>query len=317
MLKYIWLLILLFTHLSIAQSQAVLGEGSFLAKNSDGLQFIKEQLIYEAMKDIITKELKTLNLNPELFWQKYNDSLDYSLKPVDESLKRRFGVGTSKENSKDLEKYTDAMRLKRLKARLKYSGLNGVMTSYSIKRMSRSAQNSNSRFIRLEAKINRSYLSKIYFRFVQGKKSSEYGGLYIQTQYELRNFSYTDLGVENEKDFTSVINEHWISWFSKNKPTNIANIEILNEDKEAKLKDFQSLPVEKQFESVPEVFENSLLLHVKLILDLKNYSTALKEHEFSFKGYIYLQDLQTGKVLMQGSIPTDLQKYRNLKKNER
>lgn len=315
MLRFIWLLLLI-SQVTFAQSSAVIGEGRFLAKDSDSLQFIKKQLIHEALKDVISKEIKQLNLNLELFWQKYNDSLDDSLKTVDESLKRRFGIGTDKENSKEVEKYTDALRSKRLSARLKFAGLNRVMTSYSIKRMSRSTQNPSSRFIKLEAKINRPYLSKIYYRFVQGKKSSEYGGLYINTEYELVNCSYSDLGVENEKDFTQVLGQHWLEWFSKNKPENLANIEILDEDKITQLKEFQAAPLEKQFEVVPEIFVNSLLLNVKIKIDLQNHSPILKEHQFHYSGNVYLQDLQTGKILMQGNIPLDSQKYSNVNSEE-
>lgn len=315
MLKYLLLFMVFFTQVTFAQTKLVVGDGKFNAKETDALDFVKKQLIHEALLDIVTKELKEIGLNDELFWQKYNDGFETTIKSAQESLKTRFGIGTDKENAKSLEQYNDSLRFKKLNTRIKYANLHRVLSSYSIKRMSRAPQNPSLRFIKLEAKVDRSLLSKIYFQFVQGKKSSEYGSLFINTEYELINCSYSDLGVENEKDFTSVLNKHWLDWFNNNRPENIANIEILDEDKKAKLKEFQSLPIEKSFDSIPDIFINSLLISIKVKVDLQEYSKVLKEHEFQYSGDIFLQDLQTGKIISQGSIPIDIQKYSNVADN--
>lgn len=317
--KYLLLtLLFVFWNITIlkAQSNYVVGEGRFKSEQNESLGFIKEQLKHEAFLNIISKELDFLQLNADLFWQKYQEKLDDNLSLVDEDLKKRYKIGTDQETIKLRDLYVEKLREKRLKKRLRFGNLHRVIRSYAIKRMSRSSQNPKVRFIKLEAKVDRDLLSKFYYKFVQGKKSSDFGSLFVNVEYELENCSYTDIGVDNKSDFTSVVNEHWLEWLSKNKPKNIANIEILDEDRKSKLKEYQSLPIEKLLESIPEVFENSLLLNIKVVIDQKSINPSFKEYEFSYKSDLYLQDLQTNKILMQKSIPLASQRYSGVKKED-
>jgi hypothetical protein len=314
MLKYLLCLILMTGQMAFAQSKYVAGEGKFKADDGDSLSFIKKQLIHEAFIDVLSKEMDEMDMNKELFWQKFNESFDNMLAPADEALKKKYKIEDEKVDPKNKQRYVDALRLKKLKNRLRFGNLHRIIRSYAVKRMSRSAQDPKSRFIQLEAKVDRNLLAKTYYRFVQGKKSSDYGSLYINVEYELQHCSYTDLGVENDKDFTSVVNQHWLEWLSSesNKPKNIANIEIIDESKKKQLKEYQSLPLDKLLDSIPEIFVNSLLLNIKVVIDRKNFNKEFKEYEFSYDGAIYLQDLQTGKILTEAKIPKELRKYTNV-----
>lgn len=319
MLRYFLLLLLASLFLSgalQAQSNFVVGEGRFKVAKGESLAFIKEQLKHEAFLNIISKELAFLQLNKDLFWQKYQDGLDTSLSATQESLKKRYKIDTEAETIKLRERYVEALRESRLKKRLSYANLHRVIRSYAVKRMSRSSQNPKLRFIKLEAKVDRDLLSKIYYNFVQGKRSSDYGSLFLNVEYELVNCSYNDLGVKNESDFTSVVNQHWLEWLTQNRPKNIANIEILDEDRKNKLKEYQSLPLEKLLDSIPEVFVNSLLLNIKIVIELKATNPDFKEYSFAYHGGLYLQDLQTNKILMQKSIPLELEKYISVKSDQ-
>ena len=319
MLKYS--LLLLFTCFSFsivvnAQGNYIVGEGKFKVEKAETFAFIEKQLKHEAFVNIISQELQFLQLNKDLFWQKYQEGLDSSLEAVQEDLKKRYKIGTDSETIKLRESYIEALREKRLKKRLSYANLHRVISSYAVKRISRSSQNPKIRFIKIEAKVDRDLLSKLYYKFVQGKRSSDFGSLFVNVEYELVNCSYTDIGVENESDFTSVVNQHWIDWLNKNRPDNIANIEMLDEERKNKLKEYQSLPFEKLIESIPEIFVNSLLLNLKIVIEQKSTNPDFKEHTFAYSGDIYLQDLQTNKILMQKSIPLVTEKYTYVKSDE-
>jgi len=198
---------LFFTLISLnGFAASVQGEGRFYANDDDSLSFIKSQVIHNGFIDVISKEILAMGLNKDVFWKKYDDKFEDSFISIDNSLKEKYQVT---EESKELDKrnYIKALRVKKLNARKAFGKLPRVVQSYGIKRYTRSQQDPNARYVKLEATINRNLLRKIYYNYVQGKKLSAYGSLFLDINYKLVNCDYTDLGVEKETDFTDVVNK--------------------------------------------------------------------------------------------------------------
>jgi hypothetical protein len=316
MLKMLLFFVFFATSTTSYSQDFVQGDGRFDAAEDDSLSFINTQLIHQGIVDVLTKELVAMNLNKDLFWQKYEEKFLESFQNVEASLKQKYKIGTSEENSKLKEAFAKELRGKRLTAKAKYGSLNRVIQSYVIKKQSRSQQDPNTRFIKLEASVNRNMLSQIYYRYVRGNKSSDYGSLYLNIQYKLPTTTYKDLGVEKARDFTDTVNEHWLKWFSENKPTNIANVEILTEQKLARLQDYFKLPYERMLQDIPEAFVNSLYLEIVIEIEKLGENEKFKEYEFAFSGGGYLLDLQTNKIMSTLEMPKEVKKYRNLEYNK-
>ena len=68
------------------------GDGRFYAMEDDSLAFVKKQLLFNAFKDIISKELKNEGLSPNVFWEKFEEKFDESFEPVQESLTLKYGI---------------------------------------------------------------------------------------------------------------------------------------------------------------------------------------------------------------------------------
>ncbi len=285
------------------------GEGKFLSKDGDGHQFIKEQLIHEGIKSIVSKELDNLQLNKELFWNKYNEKLEERFLQIEENLKQAKQIDENTDPKK-MATFQDQLRIKKLKFRKRFIKMHNMLPKYAIKKISRSPKNPKYRFIRMEGKVNTSLLTKVYYNLVRGKKRSDYGSLFIMTNYNLKRITYTDLGIENENDFEGEVTKNWLEWFSKNKPLNIANTEILDESKESKLTEYLKVPTESMLSSIPEVFVNSLLLDIEVIIEKKKYEKTTNTYHFEYSGYAYLKDLQTNLVL-------ETYKFAKVKKNYR
>jgi hypothetical protein len=205
MIKYITrILLLLVIAVNSIASDTVQGEGRFNALPDDSLTFIKSQVIHQAFLDVLTKEITSMGLNSQLFWQKYDKQFQESFDPTIEVLKTKFKIGTDEVTKQDKEKFEKNLRLQKLKSKKKYGTLSRVIQSYGIKRYTRSQQNPNARYVKLDARVNRVLLSKIYYNYVRGKQTSDYGSLFLNIKYNLKNCNYSDLGVEKEKDFTDV-----------------------------------------------------------------------------------------------------------------
>ncbi len=190
-----------------------------------------------------------------------------------------------------------------------FGRLSSVIQSYSTKKISRSPQNPANRYIRLEAKVDRTLLTKIYYRFVRGKKSSAYGTLYVHVDYNLKDLTFAELGVMNDKDFTEAVNSHWLKWFSTNKPKNIANVEMLNDSKLKQLRDYFKLPYEQMMREIPEAFVNSLYLRIEINMEKVKKDEKFNQYVFAYDGGMFLQDLQNAQMLTSFQFDRQIKSY--------
>jgi hypothetical protein len=291
------LFVLIIANASVAMAASFTkGEGHFLTKDGDSHQFIKDQLIHEGIKSIVSKELDTLQLNKELFWNKYNEKLNERYIQIEEDYKVTTNI-TESTDKKKMERFKDQLRIKQLKYRRNFASMNSVLRKFSVKKISRSPRNPKYRIIRLEGQIDTNLLTKTYYNFVRGKRTSDYGSLFLNTKYTLNGITYSELGIDNENDFEGEVTKNWLDWFSKNKPMNIANTELLDEDKENKLTEYFKLPTEIMLTNIPEVFVNSLLLDIEIIIKKKSFDKTLNTYTFEYEGHAFLKDLQTNLVL--------------------
>jgi hypothetical protein len=152
-------------------------------------------------------------------------------------------------------------------------------------------------YFKLECQINSNLLTSTYYNLVRGKKTSDYGSLFLNTTFNLNGISYSEIGIDNENDFEGEVSKNWLDWFSKNKPGNIANTEILDPEKLEKLESYLKLPTESMLLNIPDIFVNSLLLDVEIVITKKKFNKKLKEYFFEYEGHAYLKDLQTNLVI--------------------
>lgn len=294
MLKYLILLVLSFNLFALDEN--IKGEGKFYATDDDSLTFIQKELTNRAFKVVISKKLEELGLNKDLFWQKYEESFNKSFTYVEDNLKKKYKIN-EKPAKEDRENFAKELRRVKLIRKRKFGNLNRIISSYSIDRSSRSAKNPKIRFMKLHAKVNENLLTKIYYGFVQGKKTGDYGTLYIHVDYNLKNSSYSELGIGNENELANTVNNAWLSKFSKNKPSNIKNIEILEGDKLKELGEYLKLPYERMIEEIPSNLRNSLLLKVEINIEKINVEEDVKKYTFQLGGGLFLQDLQNLQIL--------------------
>lgn len=292
-----WILFILIFQSSLSFSENLIkGEGKFLSTTADSHEFVKRQLIFEGIKDMITKELSHLNLNQELFWQKYNEELSKKLDDIEASYKilKKFDEETNLERKKML---MENIRVKKLDYSRRFLSLNKLLSKFAIKKLSRSQQNPLNRYIQLEGEIRSKELTKIYYNLVRGKQVSEYGSLYVRPVFNLQGTTYAELGIDNEKELKGEVSKNWLEWLIQNKPLNIANVEILSVDKEENLDNLLKLPLNEYASHIPEYFVNSLILEMEINIVKEKYDPLLKESIFIYSGSAFVKDIQTNLIV--------------------
>ncbi len=319
MIKKIFVLLVaaLFSANALCESGSIDGEGRFYAKNEDSLSFIKSQLLYSAFSDVISKELKYLGLDSAQFWKSYDEKFENYFNPIKEQLQKKYGMDKNPPVNKRAD-FNKSHRLKRLSLKAKWGRLNQAVKSYSIKKMTRSPQIPNSRYINLNAKIDRNLLKKIYFQMISDSGAREIKTIFVSAEFDINDLTWSDLGVELESDFTTVIKEHWRKWLSENLKTRFTNIELTDAGKEKELDGFLKAPREV----IPEVneenpeeplplneFKDALWLKLNISLDKVKEDFLMKERAYQLTGDFILLDMNNGGVVHSHDITPSENKY--------
>lgn len=284
-------------------------EGEFMTESGDSVELIKQQLLFEGFLDAVIKKVDSLGLNKDLFVQKYDEKLYRKYDALDKRLKEKYKIDDS-TSSAQIKNYVSELRDKKLIVKRKHENMRSLILSYVIKKMSRSPQNANLRVIKMEVKVNEKNIIKKYYELTRGKLESDFGSLYLYTRYNLKNITYSDFGIKNEKDFTGVIQNNWIEWLTKNKAENISNVESLSDDGIQKINELEKLPIEKAFKTIPSEFKNSLLLDVSVDIDKRKFNSRFNEYEFSYTAQAFLRDIQSGLIIGEYNLGEDLKTYR-------
>ena len=288
------------------------GEGRFASRPGDSGTFIKNQLKYQAFRDIITQELYSMKLDPKAFWQNYNNQFEDSFLPVRQKLQESF-----EQKKLSAKKYQRALRTQRLNTLAKYKGLGSLVKSYSEKSQTRSPNAPHVRFMEIDATLDRRALAQLYFKTVQNKQQSrKYRQVYLSTDFQLRGENWSDLGVTKKSDFTETLKFHWKKWFEENDP-NIKDVVMVEAANWEQLKNHLRVPYSEarggHYQNsntvVPRHFQDSLWILVKIYIQKIKEVSLTKKRKFHIKGELIMVDLSTRKIVSSRDFSPVSQEY--------
>lgn len=304
------------------------GEGRFYSKDEDNLRFIKSQLLSSAFKDVVSRQMTKLGFNTDSFWLAYDQKFEEFFSPIKEDLEKSFGMDQEKISLKKKQNFQKRLRSKRLKLKGRYGKISSCIPSYSIKKMSRSTQVPNARYIRIAAKVNRRCLSRLFSKFTKNGDERGYQNFYVSLEMDLKDALWSDLGVELKRDLTDVIQEHWKSWFEKNLKLKIEKTTFVDEDVKSNLEKHIKIPIDtleglylaqhSSGEPIEEDesdsafnggFENSLWLKIKFSIRKIREDLLMKKREFEVTGEHVLIDLKTKKLLTHFDLSPEIHSY--------
>lgn len=319
---------------AVSANEYINGEGRFYAADDDSLAFVKNQLTANAFQDVISKELSQMGLDASLFWNKWNSRFEAYLQGTVDALKKKYGVEDESASAGKKNEYQKALRQKRLELHARYGDLSRVITSYSIKRMTRSTQVPNSRYMSLQAKVDRRLLNQIYFDFVRDGESRHFPTIYLTGKFTLEGGTWSDVGVGVEKDFTDVVLAHWKKWLSEHLSERVGAVVITDEDiendlrenlkrplmtsvqlahveSEKKTQSAQALTEDTQVESapVPSGVGNSLWLQLNFTIKKIDEDEVLSNRTFQVSGSGLLLDMKFHRPLMARDFSATSQVY--------
>jgi hypothetical protein len=294
-MKKNFFLILCFLNFSLF-AQTTSYSGKFESKESDNQNFVKQQLLKDAFDQVISAEMKKLNMNPEIFWQKYNQAFNEHFSPLKEKLEKKYGIdGNKKTSAENQKKFEEELRLLGLEEKENFGGIRKVIQSYSITRTSRSPQRPELRYIDIEAEVDKRLLSELYLNFTREKNTAQTKTLFLTTKLELENSSWTDLGVSAEADLMNVLNESWRTWFASQFKNVISEVEVTDLVKEQELS--------TRYREGASV-DSGLWIRLSFVLKKVGEDNLVQTRDYKVTGDYNLVDLGSGKLVESQDLPT-------------
>ncbi|MDD0853671.1 hypothetical protein HBN50_11225 [Halobacteriovorax sp. GB3] len=313
-----WILTLVMMTVSISSfsaGQYTDGEGRFYSHEDDSLTFVKKQLLYQAFTDVITKEMKKLGLDSQNFWTRYNEKFEAEFQLVQNNLKEKFGIEEDKEVSTKVRKdFEDALRVKKLNLKSRFGRIERVISSYSVRKMTRSTQMAQSRYMNVSAKVNKKLLTELYYDFTRTEDFRSFNNLFVTVDFKLQDMSWTDLGVKLEKDFTNVIHQYWRNWLLQSLNGVVKDVIVADESMKEKLVNYLKIPVEATayfdkdkgvlqenttmaIMNMDDELKQSLWLKIRVDIKKTGDDELVMKRNLIFDGDFILQDLNSKKIV--------------------
>ena len=211
-----------------AYGQFTTGQAEFDATPDDSLGMIKQQLIYLATRNIISQELSTIGLDEKLFWQRYKEALQQTLTPLRKKLSKAYHNGKQNQTKKQKQGYRRAWRRQRLKTERTFGRLSQILSSYKVGRVMRSPKNPQTRYLKVEGKVNHSKLKRVYFRFLKAFTSRTIDKVYWTFDLSLFRGGRRQLGFEGVEALERILNASFLKRLQQELGHTASNIIITN-----------------------------------------------------------------------------------------
>lgn len=321
MKKLIILLALLGASTTFAAS--VTAKGQFTSKPGDTLSFIKKQLYANTVRNVLDSELQKLGLDRKTFWQNYETKFEEHFTPIKENYDQKFGALDEEGNPVTLsgaqkDRYDRGLRYKKLASQAAYGKFNSIISSYAIKKMSKSLSRADTHYITITAKVDRKLVSEIYYRFIGTGKNRTFSRLYLNINYKLSELSWEEIGVSSKTKFTDVVEEHWLQELTTSVgDVFLDGIEVVNPSTRQEIYEHLKKPLSQLregndieiFNSRQNELRNSLMLNLDISLskdfkDEKQQLINIKTH-----GGFVLTDLRDGAVVSFSDFKPASQEY--------
>ena len=300
-----WLLLLLL--LSIADNsygQFTKGDAQFTTTSNDSLAIVKEQLIYLATRDVISRGLTSLGFDNELFWQQYQAALQAELQPIEKNMREKY----SKEGQETRgDNFRKAWRRRRLQVERRFGNLLQVLDSYKVGQIRHSERNPKVRYLSMEGKINRAKLERLYFRFARSSTVRNWDKIYWTFELNLSRGDWKQLGVENREQLSRALNESLIQKLQEVMGASVQNIVITGpmdfEQIQSHLKTHgQKLAELKERGEEDSRWLNSAWAHLKFDVGLHSEAPELGRKEIESRGDFVVTELQHNRPIYLSQI---------------
>ena len=289
------------------------GAGRFYSKDEDSLSFVKDMLLYNSFRDVLSKKMNCLGMDPDIFWNRIDVKFDAYFRPIEENLRERYPEKDQdgKTVPKNKIAYEKALRHKRLILKKRYGKIERAIKSYSVKKMTRSVKYPNSRYMLVNALVDPRILNDIYYKYTQTREDRIFKKLFLSVHFNLQDTTWTELGVEVQKNFEEAVTKSWKKWLKNKWQHHVKEFVVANEAQVSEFSKFMTLPEEaagnfvivessNDFDTDGHTAgrgNNAIWLKINFTIKKTDENMLIGRRDFEFSGQYLLFDFMTGRLI--------------------
>jgi len=201
-------------NLSWGNTNLFVGEGEFLSVESDSRDFIKKQLKYSALKDVLNRYFEQMDLNAVVFWQIYESKITNKLENERQKYDKRLDLARKANNFEKILELETKWRLKRLSKTAQFLESKRIFQSFSILSSSESLTNPRLKFLSIKVRLNKAQLRKLFFEITKGDFERKFKNLFVSFHIKYESGQTGDFSNELSQ-LSEAIYEKWRTWLKE------------------------------------------------------------------------------------------------------
>ncbi|MBA2406270.1 MAG: hypothetical protein H0V66_15950, partial [Bdellovibrionales bacterium] len=234
---------------------------------------------------------------------------EYFKKYKEKKLVEKFGASHGELSESERASFLAGMENDRQDLFIRFSRTIETLRSHSFTLLKQDENGPANWQAKINLDIDRIKLDKLLRKIVKGE-TKPFSKVILVTEIDAFDFTWPDLGLEDEQKFTSPVNESWIKWLNENIPSSVE--EIVQCDLECMI--FYKKWSETQLSelSIPDDYNNSVFLKVNMHLKRKIDPANVQEITFEWDGRTLLHDLATKRILGSYVLPQEKRTFRQV-----
>ena len=271
----------------------------------------KKELLHRATLKSFEKFIPELGYKLDEFNEKLNTQFkEYFNNFKEKKIIQKFGANYKKTLSEtERVSYLASLEAERQASFIRYSHTAGVLRSHSLGLLTQSEKDPFFWKAKVEVDIDRLKLDKLLRKVLKGE-TKPFAKLILISEIDIKNFSWPDLGLANEKAFLSSLNDSWLKWLNENLPSTVEDVVICDVNCMSYYKKWSETHLNEI--SVPEEFSNSVFLKINFHLKRSGTLENLQELTFEWEGWTLLHDIATKRVLESFVLPMEKRTFRHM-----
>jgi hypothetical protein len=271
----------------------------------------KKELLHLATLKSIEKLVPELGYKSEEFNEKLNSTFrEYFHQYKEKKIIEKFGKSYKDSLSQsELASFTSKLEEERHAVFVRYSHTLEILKSHSFALIEQDKNDNLSWKAKVNLDIDRIKLDKLLRKIIKGEKKP-FTKLIIITEIDPAGFSWTDLGLENEKKFINPLNASWLKWLNDNIPSTVEEVVVCDSDCTNYFTKWSGQHPDDV--SVPEEYSSSVFLKTNILLKRSSVLDNVQEVTFEWEGRAVLHDLATKRILASFALPPERRTFRQL-----
>ncbi len=308
-MKYLLLFLILISNISWAQliNTVELNEKLNVTSEAEA----KKELLHLATLKSFEKAIPELGYSFDEFQEKLKILFaDYFNNYKDQKIVEKFGAKYKESLSKnEINAFFTTLENDKHTLLLGFSRTSEVLRSYSFALIKQNEKDPYTWATKVHVDIDKNKLGRLLNKIIKGE-SKPIGKIILMTEIEPQDFTWQDLGLENEKIFINPLNKSWLKWFNENLPSTVEEVVGCESDCMNFFRKWSESHLDEI--SIPEEFRNAVFLVVNLKVKRTVVLENLQETDFKWEGRTLLHDLTTKRVVGSFPLPIEKRTFRRL-----